>query len=141
MTTIRRPYKTVLDEWNNPAAVEEAVLKMCEIHAKKVVNYLVADNDFIFGLQHLTYCEFPVEILFLQRVRRDAGLSVPNPEHPLLRSPLMGAPFPCPRSGYDEFIAEAYARCKEMMPGLGLPWEEKYFAAGPSQPLNTILAS
>ncbi|SRR5579875_65148 len=124
------PYVSVFQAWNNAEKLDEICLKLCQIHAAKVVHFQRPDDDFIFGLQYGLYCEFPVEILFLQRVRKDLGLSVPNPDHPLLRSPLTSVPFPCPHSGYDPCMAEVYGRCKQLMPSLNIPWEEKYQSLG-----------
>ena len=125
------PFAPVFENWNDSAALEESVLSLCELHAQKAVDVELPDDDFIFGLNVGICCELPVEILFLRRVRQDLGMSIPDPDHPMLRSPLAQLPYPCPRSGYDECIAEIYGNCKEIMPDLLIPWEEELQAAGP----------
>jgi hypothetical protein len=117
------PYESAFTNWNEPKGIDESVLEFCRIHVSKIMNRDEPDDDFIFGLVDGFIAVFPIEILFLQRIRRDLGISNPNPEHPLLRTPLMQMPFPCPKSGPDEFIQEAYRRCREEMPDLILPWE------------------
>jgi len=119
------PFRAFFDRWHNAAAIEAATLELCRLHASKSANVDREDSDLVFGLQSGPFQELPVEILFLQRVRRDLGLSVPNPEHPLLRSPLMRIPYPCPRSGFDPYLHRVYTKCKEMMPYLTIPWEEE----------------
>jgi hypothetical protein len=119
------PYHRVFECWEDEADLTTAVLELCRIHAAKVVNYDLPNDDLIIGLQSGIYCELPVEILLLQRVRRDLRQPIPNPDHPLLRSPLTRIPFPCPQSGYDEHVAEVYGECKRLMPQLVVPWEEQ----------------
>ncbi len=127
-------FEPIFDSWNDDSELERAVLDICELHSWKAVNVTRPDDDLVFGLQVGANREFPAEILFLQRVRKDLGLSVPNPDHPLLRSPLMQIPFPCPRSGYDVCIDQVYSKCKEQMPYLNIPWEEEFQALGPADP-------
>jgi hypothetical protein len=116
-------YESVFTHWTEPTALEKSALELCRIHTHKILNRDQPDDDFIFGLQDGFIAVFPIEILFLRRVRRDLGLSIPDPEHPLLRTPLMQMPFPCPKSEPDEFIQDAYRKCREQMPDLRIPWE------------------
>lgn len=132
--TLMRPFQDILDSWDKPAELEDAVLRLCELHAWKAVNYDLADNDMVFGLQSGHHKDLPSEILFIQRIRRDLGLSVPNPDHPLLRSPLIQMPFPCPQSGYDPWIAESLEKVRAEMPDLRIEWEEEFQKLGPSDP-------
>ncbi len=132
--SLLKPFQDILDTWNDPDRLEEAVRRLCELHAWKAVNYDLADNDMIFGLQSGLHKDFPSEILFIQRIRRDLGLSVPDPEHPLLRSPLMRMPFPCPKSGYDPWLAESLAKVGKEMPDLRIEWEDEYQKLGPTDP-------
>jgi hypothetical protein len=129
-----KPFQTILDAWHDERSVEEATLRILRIHARKALRPLDDDNDLILGMNNSLGCIFPLEILFLQRVRRDLGLSVPNPEHPLLRSPAVMIPLPCERSGYDELLALLYAHCRTLEPDLRVPWEEEFQAAGPDDP-------
>ena len=129
-----KPFQTLLDSWDDAAAVEATALRIAKIHGRKAARDLGDDNDLIFGIAGGIGCVFPVELLFLQRVRRDLGLSVPNPDHPLMRSPAATIPLPCERSGYDDLIAEVYAHCQALQPGLHVPWEDEMLAAGPNDP-------
>lgn len=128
------PFHTILEAWNDPELIQEAVCKLTDIHAWKSVNVLSADNDLIFGLQSGIHKELPTEILFIQKIRNDLGLSVPKIDHPLLQSPIAQIPNPMPTSGYDPFLAEVYELCRKEMPNLQIPWEEKYQQLGPSDP-------
>jgi hypothetical protein len=119
------PFQRIFDNWDNAESLEDATLDLCNLHSAKSAGVGKPDDDFVFALQTGPYRDFPVEILLLQRVRRDLGLSVPNPEHPLLRSPLTSIPFPCPRSGWDECASDAYAKCKAAMPNLRVSWEDE----------------
>jgi hypothetical protein len=132
--SLLKPFEDIFDTWNDPERLEEAVVRLCELHAWKAVNYDLADNDMIFGLQSGLHKDFPTEILFIQRIRRELGLSAPNPDHPLLRSPLMRMPFPCPKSGYDPWLAESIAKVSHDMPNLRIEWEEEFQKLGPSDP-------
>lgn len=118
------PFTPLFEHWLNPAGLEPATLQLCRLHAFKAANVDLPDDDFVFGLQEGPFREFPAEILFFQRVRRDLGLPISNPEHALLRSPLMRIPFPCPRSGYDPYLDWIYRKCKQSMPQLDIPSEE-----------------
>ncbi len=131
---ILKPFQDIFDAWDKPQLLEDAVRKLCELHAWKVVNYDLADNDLIFGVQVGVHQEFPSEILLIQRIRQDLGLSVPNPDHPILRSPLMKMPFPCPKSGYDPWLAASLEKVRRYMPELRIEWEEEFQRLGPSDP-------
>lgn len=132
--TLLKPFQEIFDTWNAPERLEEAVLKLCELHAWKAVNFDLANNDMIFELQSGHHRDFPSEILFIQQIRRDLGLSVPNPDHPLLRSPFMRMPYPCPKSGYDPWLADSLAQVRKDMPDLHIEWEEEYQKLGPTDP-------
>src|SRR5262249_45298174 len=119
------PFSPVFEQWHAASAMEQATMGLCRLHGFKAVNFDLPDDDFVFGLQQGPFSEFPVEVLFLQRVRRDLGLPVPNPEHPLLRSPLMRIPFPCPRSGYDPDLDWIYSKCKEQIPHCTFPGKRR----------------
>src|SRR5690606_32369611 len=67
----REPFGDILEHWDDPSTLEGDVLRLCEIHARKAANRELENNDFIFGL----HWDFPTEIFFLQRIRRDLGLS------------------------------------------------------------------
>lgn len=132
--TLLKPFQDIIDTWYNPEGFEEAFLKLCELHAWKAVNYDLADNDLIFGLQSGHHKDLPSELLFIQRIRCDLGLSVPDPDHPLLRSPLARMPYPCPKSGYDPWLADSLAQVRKDMPDLHIEWEEEYQKLGPTDP-------
>lgn len=117
-------FQPLFDLWQDPAGLEAATCELCRLHAFKGINYDLPDDDFVFGLQEGPFRDFPVEVFFLQRVRRDLSLPIPNPKHPLLRSPLTEIPFPCPRSGFDPDLDRIYRKCKESIPNLNIPWEE-----------------
>jgi len=119
------PFERVFDAWDDAAALEEATLRLCIMHAGKAADLSKPDDDLVFGVQTGLLSAYPAEILFLQRVRRELGLSVPNPDHPILRTPFMQMPFPCPKSGRDWCVDEVYGRCKALMPELRIEWEDE----------------
>jgi len=119
------PFEDVFQSWSSPAELEGAVLRLCRMHAGKAADLDKPDDDLVFGLQTGLLCEYPAEIIFLQRIRRELGLSVPNPDHPILRTPFMQMPFPCPKSGRDWCVDEVYGRCKALMPELRIEWEDE----------------
>lgn len=128
-------YQDIFDEWDHPEHLENAVLKLCEMHVRAALNRETDEESSIVGLKAGIHRELPTEVLLIQRIRCDRGLSVPNPDHPMLRSPLAQMPYPCPKSGYDPWIAESMETVRRKnLPDLRIEWEEQFQAAGPTDP-------
>jgi hypothetical protein len=125
------PFQCVVDAWNSPEDLDKAIQSLCDLHVRKVLQILKPDDDFIFGLAVGIGYYVPIEILYIQRIRKELGLSVPQPEHPFLSQPMAKIPFPCPRSGYDPFIAKSMQLCRIAMPDLAVPWEDRFQVGGP----------
>ncbi len=134
--SLRGPFQSLFQHWHDADALEVELFQLCEVHGAKAANPRLPIRDGIYGLEQSPYCEYPAEVVFLQRVRRDLGLSVPDPEHPMLRSPLAKLSEAACRSGYDQPLSDAYRMCREQMPGLSVPWEEEFLKAGPTDPLT-----
>lgn len=127
------PFRSICLDWESPQNVEDATLELCKLHARRALRYQTEDSN-VLGIHVSHHNEFPTEITFLQRVRKDLGLSIPNPEHPILRTPLFPVPFPSIKSGYDPFLAEVYDLCRQQVPGLQVPWEDEYQKYGMGDP-------
>ena len=128
-------FQDIFDAWDQPERLEDAVLKLCEMHVRAALNRETDDESSIVGLKAGIHRELPTEVLLIQRIRRNCGLSVPNPDHPMLRSPLVQVPYRCPKSGFDPWIAESMETIrKKHLPDLRIEWEEEFQAIGPTDP-------
>ncbi len=135
------PYGAVFDNWSNHEALTEAVSSLADLHMYKAVNYADPNMDGVYCLAGWLDA-FPAELLFLQLVRKELGLSVPTPSHPMLDSPFAKVPNADIASGYDEYLATSIASVRAAgMPDLDIPWERDFMALGPTDPRRLILTN
>ncbi len=108
-------YQRIINAWDDEASLAEALVAACEYHVK----HSRKDDD---AFSNLPYEAFPVEVLALQRVRRELKLPVPYFEHPLIDdNPLAEIPDPFPKSSEDERLNRALERCRSQLPDLYFP--------------------
>jgi hypothetical protein len=98
-------------------ALKRAIFKACDWRMKHTD---VPDPDnclFEWGYDFFPYKLFPAEFLAAERVRREQGLEVVRPEHPLLRTPLANPPqaLSMPK---DELVERALAAVRNAAPDL-----------------------
>jgi len=77
------PYREVIDKWNDPSTIAEALKVACDAHVAET-GARKSDNSWTYPYPH-----FPGEILAVIRVREKLGLPTPNVDHPLMSSPLV----------------------------------------------------
>jgi hypothetical protein len=117
-------FEAIISSWNDEDRFQIGVLDLVKLHAQKSANWTKEDSEFVFGLQTGPYRELPVEIIFLLRVRRDLGLHVPDIDHPIMKSPISVPPFGA-SSPFEKNLWDAYERCRQLIPGLVIPWEDR----------------
>ena len=66
------------------------------------------------------YNLFPLEILAIQRIRREQGLPTPEIDHPLMQTPLAHPPEVMPHVE-DELLNQVIAKVRKELP-IGDPW-------------------
>jgi|GEM_PF-3087338 len=111
------PYQSLIDAWNDPDEFPKQLLKACDYHCEQTFD----DPKGYPAFTWMPYNVFPVEILAIQRVRRDLGLPTPEIEHPLLESPLAHPPATLPEV-HDELLDKVIAQVKVDFPEIGNPW-------------------
>jgi len=90
---------------------------VCDYHCQQCFDSPGEQADFVW----FPYNVFPVEILAIQRVRKDLGLSVPLIVHPLLDSPLVQVPS-TPPLVQDALLGRIKERARTDFPEIGDPW-------------------
>jgi hypothetical protein len=110
-------YQEILDAWHDETALAKAMTAACDYHCLRSFNDPNGFPEFAWE----PYNVFPVDILAIQRVRRDLGLKTPTIEHPLLDTPLTKIPA-TPPAVEDEVLATVRQRALEELPGIGDPW-------------------
>ena len=103
-------YGEIFEAWENDAQLGDAVAAACDRHLSDALLILSGEGypDFLGP-----YDLFPVEILALNRIRRELGMAIPVVEHPLLSTPLAlpppadSRPKTTPDPVLDEFVAKA----------------------------------
>ncbi|MHB1425943.1 MAG: hypothetical protein ACYC3I_22495 [Gemmataceae bacterium] len=110
-------YQQLIDSWQDAEAFPQALRDACDYHCVQCIDDADLKHDFVWPPYHI----FPVEILAIQRIRRDLGLPVPDIHHPLLESPLMQVPA-TPPPVHDELLERIKARIRILFPDVGDPW-------------------
>ncbi len=80
-------YQGIIDCWDTPAALADALRKACNYHTERSHG-----EDPGLEFVYSPYTAFPAEILAIYRVRADLGLETPMVEHPFLGTPLVHPP-------------------------------------------------
>jgi hypothetical protein len=110
-------YQQLIDSWQDRKAFPQALLNACDYHCLQCFDDAAMKHDFVWP----PYDIFPVEILAIQRIRRDLSLPVPDIHHPLLESPLMHVP-EIPPPVHDELLERLKVRILSLFPAVGDPW-------------------
>jgi hypothetical protein len=110
-------YQEILDAWHDEGALAKAMTAVCDYHCVRAFD----DPDGFPEFAWEPYNVFPVDILAIQRVRRDLGLKTPTIEHPLLDTPLTKTPVTPPPVD-DQVLATVRQRALDELPGIGDPW-------------------
>ena len=111
------PYQPLIDAWDDEDEFAEALVQACDYHCQESFDRAKGYPPFVWG----PYDVYPVEILAIQRVRRDLGLPTPEIDHPLLASALCHPP-ETPPEVRDPLLEDVAARLKEEFPQIGDPW-------------------
>lgn len=111
-------YQRVFDGWSDDDALRVAIREMCDYHLEQSF-----DSHGYPEFTETPYELFPIDVLALEVIRKQMGLSTPRPDHPLLATPLANPPprERRPRMGPDPLLQRVIAKAKEA--GL-LPPEE-----------------
>src|SRR5690349_18076492 len=82
-------YQTVVDAWREPAAIEAALLAVCDYHCTHM-SYTKkrAKNDWELEFSVAPFELLPVDVLAIYAVRDRLGLQTPWVDHPLMNLPL-----------------------------------------------------
>ena len=105
-------YQKVLDAWEDPRALEGALVEACDYHVNRCRGEALG-LEFAYN----PYAVFPAEILAIYRVRGDLGLETPALEHPLLESPLARPPETMPEY-HDELLERVLKQLRAEMPDI-----------------------
>lgn len=132
-------FQSIFDGWNDESIMAEAMREVADTHAFSAVNASNMNVE-VYGGMVGWLAEFPAEILFLNVVRRDLCLPIPDVRHPMLDSPLARTPLDDFTSGYDEFLELTLTNVRNAgMADLRIPWEERFQALGESDPKRVRL--
>lgn len=107
-------YRAVRDCWNNPAALDQELKRLCDVH----VAFAILDGEGDVGQFHEPYNICPLEIVAIQRVRAAQGLPNFPVEHPLMTSPLAAIPTAPPQLDPDPLLDAVIARARQVHPQL-----------------------
>jgi len=102
-------YVEVLDSWQDNQRLQASLLEACNYHCERI--YSPTDEEESPEFIWEPYIVFPAEILAIQRVRHDMGLTTPVIEHPLMQSPLADPPRE-PPDFEDELLAQVLERIR-----------------------------
>lgn len=95
------PYAKVLEHWDAPDRLAEAIYGVCEYHCHNMED---AGGDWDPEFDQPPFDLLPCEILAIYAMRLKLGLATPRVEHPLLATRLANLE-PDPTSGTDEVLA------------------------------------
>lgn len=107
-------YGAVRDCWNNPAALDQELKRLCDVH----IEFAILDGEGDVGQFHEPYNICPLEIVAIQRVRAAQGLPTIPVEHPLMTSPLAAIPTAPPQLDPDPLLDAVIARARQVHPQL-----------------------
>lgn len=83
---IPEAYHLILDNLTlGPNDIREAIVAACDFHLSRAKE---DTDDETYEFSSSVYAIYPVEILFVFRIRQLLGLTNPEVDHPLLRNPL-----------------------------------------------------
>ncbi|MBM3997136.1 MAG: hypothetical protein FJ303_23745 [Planctomycetes bacterium] len=82
-------YQEVFDSWHDPIGLGRALVNVCEHHWVETND--LEDLGHVGAFSWAPYSIFPVEMLAIRRIREEAGLPMPDIEHPLMKT-LFAAP-------------------------------------------------
>jgi len=95
------PYAKVLEHWNAPDRLAEAIYSLCDYHCRNMED---RGGDWDPEFDQPPFDLLPCEILAIYALRHKLGLTTPKVDHPLLATPLANLE-PDPTSGTDEVLA------------------------------------
>ncbi len=103
-------YQELLDGWDNGTTFANCLVAACDYHVEQAFDDSEQDTqDFFYTLYNL----FPVEILAIKRIRKLQGLSMPEIDHPLMKTSLANPPEQIP-SSQDDILKEVILKvCKD----------------------------
>ena len=73
----------------NPEAIRPAIKDACDFHLSRSKDH---DDETTYEFSNPVYAVYPVEILFVLRIRTILGLANPTVEHPLMNTPIAQLP-------------------------------------------------
>jgi hypothetical protein len=112
--SLASPYTEIFAGWDDDSRFFPAVEELCRYHE----SHCTGNEDPFFH----PYEVFPAEILALQRIRGELGLSFPEKlDFAIMQTPLARVPISIPRLP-NEYISRVIRKCQSMMP-LEVPWE------------------
>jgi hypothetical protein len=113
------PFQPIIDRWEKKEDFAKALLELCDYHCEQTFGDEKRGVNTSFSWW--PYNVFPVEILAIQRIRRDLGLPCPPIDHPLLKSPLVKVPIALPIVS-DNLLDRIKERARADFPEVGDPW-------------------
>jgi hypothetical protein len=111
-------YQRICDAWQDGgSALENAIAAICDWRVEHTMEEDPNDEKIGWGYDYPPYAMFPAELLAAERIRREQGLEVVRPKHPLLQTPLANPPYPLPIPR-DELVERAIAAIRKRYPNL-----------------------
>lgn len=83
----RSPYDAVASSWSDGATLSTALASICDHHLTETVW-----AQTLLGAEFRDYSSQPVEIWAVRETRKREGLSMPEIDHPLMRTPFAERP-------------------------------------------------
>jgi len=98
-------YQTVLDAWNTPSSLAEAIAIACDFHCERIED---KSNKFSAEFRSPPFDLVPAEIYAIYAVREAQGLDTPRVDHPLIAE-LYSVPAGSPDEVQDSLLDQVEA--------------------------------
>jgi hypothetical protein len=103
-------YQHIVDAWNDESRWREAVMAACDYHC---------DSDGYLRYANIPYYVVPAEILALQRIRKEFGLSSFQIDHPLMKTEFTAL---SATDFHDPLLIAAERTLRATFPEISHPW-------------------
>lgn len=105
-----RAYGSVLENWENPDRLAEALIRICDYHCDNMED---SGGEWDPEFRYPPFDLMPAEVLAVYAIREQLGVETPKVEHPLLSLPLSSVVRvgTAASDGLLERVDAAYAEC------------------------------